>query len=62
VRVFERFVVAFGNREHDDPGAFAEIEQRRAHEVADILANARSALRGGRWASLDMSNTQPAAK
>ena len=37
MRIFERFVFTVGDREHHDLGAFAEVEQRRADQIADIL-------------------------
>jgi hypothetical protein len=37
VRILERLVVAFRHGEHHDLGPLAQIEQRRAHEVADVL-------------------------
>jgi hypothetical protein len=45
VGVFQ-LVIAFGDREHDDLGALAEIEQRRAYEVTDILDHCH---RFSRW-------------
>ena len=36
-RVLERLVFALGDREHDDVRGLAEVVDRRAHEVADVL-------------------------
>ena len=37
VRVLQRLVVALGHRDDDDLACLAEVEQRRADEVADVL-------------------------
>ena len=46
MRIFERLVLALGHREHHHLGALAEIEHRRADEIADILDHHHRA-RGG---------------
>jgi hypothetical protein len=37
VRVLERLVLAFGHRQDRDLRVLAEIPQRRAHQIADVL-------------------------
>ena len=37
VGYFERLVVALGHRDDDDPRVLAEVEERRADQVADVL-------------------------
>ena len=37
IRIFQRLVLALGDRQHDDLVGLAEIERRRAHEIADVL-------------------------
>lgn len=37
VRVFGRLIIAFGDGSDNDPRPFAEVEQCRADEIADIL-------------------------
>lgn len=45
VGVFERLVLAFGDREQGDPARFAEVEGGGADEVADILDEQQPARR-----------------
>ena len=37
VRVFEGFVVPLGDRHHHHLGRFAQIPQRRTHQIADVF-------------------------
>src|SRR5690348_10932582 len=36
-RIFQRLVLALGNRHQYEPQTFAQVIRRRAHEVADVL-------------------------
>jgi len=35
--VLQRLVLALGHADEHDPGGLAEVEQRGAHQVADVL-------------------------
>ena len=37
VRVLERLVLTLGHRDHDDFAVLTEIEERRAHQIADVF-------------------------
>ena len=63
VRIFDRLVVALGHRQHHHLGPFAEIEQRRTDQVADVLdqtPSRRPAVKLSRpRASMSASRWQP---
>ena len=48
VRIFQRFVFAFGDGQDDYFGALAQIEERRANQVADVFDKQQRVRRGSK--------------
>ncbi|CAI8740595.1 protein of unknown function [Methylocaldum szegediense] len=46
VRVFQRFVLALGDREHDHADRFAQIEHGRTDQIADVLDEQNAVIAG----------------
>jgi hypothetical protein len=44
--MLRRLVVALGHRHHDDARPLAEVEERGAHEVPDVLDEDQRSARG----------------